>query len=241
MDSVPEKALLLVLLQDAILLIITLGALWGGVFVLRRLGRSASFSLAALGISKPISGTLNGVSLGAIVGIGALLMSVPVNALSQYALENLGYPAGPSVQRSLLQGLQAWISGNPLVAIPAAVLVVVVIGPVVEEVVFRGAIFNGLYHLGGFIAERAGASTKRGGAADLASFMGAALSSSILFALLHLEPALLPALLILALALCTLMRNTGSLLPSIVAHAVFNSFAVLLIILSAFGVIPSPL
>ncbi|MDQ4106563.1 MAG: hypothetical protein M3157_05255, partial [Actinomycetota bacterium] len=61
------------------------------------------------------------------------------------------------------------------------------------------------------------------------------------FALLHLEPVLLPALLLLAVALCALFRWSESLLPSFVAHATFNSFATLLIILSGLGVFEPPI
>src|SRR5215218_8425593 len=61
-------------------------------------------------------------------------------------------------------------------------------------------------------------------------FISSALASSVLFALLHLEPVLLPVLLILAITLCALFQRTGSLLPPFVAHATFNSVAAVLII-----------
>jgi membrane protease YdiL (CAAX protease family) len=41
-------------------------------------------------------------------------------------------------------------------------------------------------------------------------------------------------------ALCTLFARTGSLLPSFVAHATFNSFATSLIILGGLGVFDVP-
>jgi membrane protease YdiL (CAAX protease family) len=44
---------------------------------------------------------------------------------------------------------------------------------------------------------------------------------------------------LLAVALCALYRRTGSLLPCFVAHAAFNSFAVLVIILSGLGTLPT--
>jgi uncharacterized protein len=66
------------------------------------------------------------------------------------------------------------------------------------------------------------------------------LVSSVIFALLHLEPVLLPAILILAVILCALFERTGSLLPPFVAHATFNSFAVLLIILSGLDALDLP-
>jgi membrane protease YdiL (CAAX protease family) len=52
---------------------------------------------------------------------------------------------------------------------------------------------------------------------------------------------LLPALLILAVILCALFARTGSLLPTFVAHATFNSLAALLIILGGLGVFEIPI
>ena len=75
----------------------------------------------------------------------------------------------------------------------------------------------------------------------MAIFVSSALASSILFALLHLEPVLLPVLLILAITLCALFQQTGSLLPSFVAHATFNSVAAVLIILSGLNVLNIPI
>jgi membrane protease YdiL (CAAX protease family) len=72
-------------------------------------------------------------------------------------------------------------------------------------------------------------------------FAFSALVSSVLFALLHLEPVLLPMLLILAVILCYLFRRTGSLLPCIVAHATFNSFATAIIVLDGLGVLDVPI
>jgi len=75
----------------------------------------------------------------------------------------------------------------------------------------------------------------------MAIFVASALASSILFALLHLEPVLLPVLFILAITLCALFQRTGSLLPSFVAHATFNSVAAMLIILSGLNVLNIPI
>ena len=134
-----------------------------------------------------------------------------------------------------MRALEGWVRESPGTAIPAIVLVVVIVGPAVEELVFRGAIFNGLYRLARVSKSSPGATARR------TAFALSALASSALFALLHLEPVLLPALLILAVILCALFERTGSLLPPFVAHATFNSFAVLLIILSGLDVLDIPL
>jgi len=109
----------------------------------------------------------------------------------------------------------------------------------VEELFFRGAVFNGLNRLGLWISRRSGA--KSSGAARTLPFVLAALASSALFALLHLEPVLLAALVVLAFALCTLFEKTGSLLPSFVAHATFNSFAATIIVLGGLDALPVPM
>jgi uncharacterized protein len=212
---------------------------WLGVVAARLLGRKASFSLAPLGFRRPGGGLFAGVGLGVAVGAGAILMSIIVNPISILVLDRLGYPTESTVQQPFMRGLVGWVEDSPAAAIPAIILVVVVIGPAVEELVFRGAIFNGLNRLGALISSRPlGTTPER--PARKAPFVLAALVSSTFFALLHLEPVLLPAILILAVALCALFQRTGSLLPPLVAHATFNSFATSLIILNGLGVFNVP-
>lgn len=206
----------------------------------RALGRKISFSLAPLGFTPPKSGTSRGIFIGLSVGVGAVFVGAVLNAVSTVVFESLGYSAESRVQQPFMQSLQGWVQENPAMAIPAIVFVVVLFGPFVEELVFRGAIFNGLYRLArAFPVLLGGKELTR--SADLISFALAAVVSSGFFALLHLEPVLLPALLTLAVALCALFRWSGSLLPSFVAHATFNSFATLLIVLSGLGVFELPI
>ena len=139
-----------------------------------------------------------------------------------------------------MQGLARWVEESPGLASPAIFFVVVSCGPAVEELDFRGAVFNGLYRLGGYVSASLRGSEGSARTARRASFALAALASSALFALLPLEPVLLPALLILAVVLCTLFERTGSLLPPFVAHATFNSFATSLIVLGGLGVFETP-
>ena len=173
--------------------------------------------------------------------MGAVIVSFPINAASAYVVDRLGYSTESTVQGPLMRALVRWVEENPSAAVPAIFFVVVIFGPAVEELVFRGAIFNGLYRLTNLTAMRIGEPEGKGKAARRVSFAVAALVSSAVFALLHLEPVLLPALLILAVALCALFERTGSLLPTFVAHATFNSFATSLIILDGLGVIEVPI
>ncbi len=140
-----------------------------------------------------------------------------------------------------MRGVREWVAQSPETAVPAAVFVMIVFAPAVEEIVFRGAIFGGLYRLIVYLSGRLAGGGKKGEApGEAVPFTFAALLSSSLFALLHLDPVILPALLVLAVALCALYWRTGSILPTFVAHATFNSLAVLVIVLGGLGALPAP-
>ena len=228
-------------LLNVVLVGLTVGLFWGGVLVVRGFGGKAGYSLAPLGFSRPRGGVFVGIGAGVAVGVGAVIASLPINVASTFILDRLGYSTERSVQGPFMQGLTRWVEQSPTLAVPAIILVVVILGPAVEELVFRGAVFNGLYRLlGGYVSQGLGGPEASTRTSRRVSFALAALASSAFFALLHLEPVLLPALLVLAVVLCGLFARTGSLLPSFVAHATFNSFATSLIILSGLGVFEMP-
>ncbi len=240
MPSDAAQTLYEVLVVDSIFLGLTVFLFWAGVFVARRLGRGAGYGLGALGLARPRGGYFVGVALGLAVGVGALIGSLFITPLSMYVLERLGYSTESNVQQELLRGVQGWVAESPGTAIPAAVFVIVVFAPAVEEIIFRGALFGGLYRLGTFLSERlTGKKDADKGGGRYLSFAVAALLSSTFFALLHLEPVALPAILVLAVALCALYWRTGSLVSTFVAHATFNSFAVLVIVLMGSGALPT--
>jgi membrane protease YdiL (CAAX protease family) len=238
----PANVLLLTVLQDVVFFVLTVGLFWVGVSVARWLGRSVGYSLVPLGFSKPRIGYAAGAGLGLLTGTAAVVTSLFVAPLSIYVLDQLGYSTESRVQGPFKEGLMGWVGQNPTTAVPAIILVVVFFGPAIEEFIFRGAIFGGVYRLGLLLSRASGdkATKERKGSGEKASFALSALLSSVLFALVHLEPVILPVLFALAVGLCALYRRTGSLLPGFVAHATFNSFAVLIIILSGLGVIPAP-
>jgi uncharacterized protein len=239
--SDPVEILSYVLLQDSIILGLVIGLFWAGVFAIRRLGRPVGYGLGALGLARPDSGYSVAVVLGLMVGVGALILSFLALPLSIYVVEGLGYSAERTVQEPLMQGLGDWIGEDPGTAIPATVFVVVLFAPAAEEVIFRGALFGGLRRLVAFLFGKRREPGKGAGkqSGETVSFVVAALASSTAFALLHLEPVLLPTLFVLGIALCALYRRTGSLLASFAAHATFNSFAVLILILSGLGALPT--
>ena len=232
--------MLSVVLFDAAVAGAVVGVFWLAVSLLRRLGKKMGYSLAPLGFSRPKGGFLAGIGTGMAVGIGTVLLSMIVNPISVFVLERLGYSTESTVQQPFMEGLVGWVRESPGVAIPAIVLIVVLFGPAVEELVFRGAIFNGLYRLGAFVSTRS-FGKDHGRSSTKTIFIASALASSVMFALLHLEPVLLPVLLILAITLCALFQRTGSLLPPFVAHATFNSVAAVLIILRGLNVLTIPI
>jgi uncharacterized protein len=236
----PQGTLLSVVVLDAAIAGIVVGVFWLAVSLLRRRGRKVGYSPAPLGFSRPKGGFLAGIGVGVAVGVGAVVLSMIVTPLSVLVLERLGYSTESTVQQPFMEGLVGWVHESPGVAVTAIVLVVVLFGPAVEELVFRGVVFNGLYRLGTLISTRYVGTEHPKGLPSKAIFAASALASSILFALLHLEPVLLPVLLILAMILCALFLRSGSLLPSFVAHATFNSFAATLIILRGLNVLNFP-
>lgn len=249
----PETLILLVVLQNALLFTVTVGLFWAGTFVIRLVrGKSASgYGLSPLGFRRPQGGYLAGTLIGVAVGFGALLLSAILNAASAFVLERLGYPSDNSAQEPLMDSITNWVSESPGVAIPLAVFAIVLLGPAVEELVFRGGIFGGLYRLFTLAAVRGmRRRAAPSGPDDLApvppravgrvAFIFSALLSSVLFSLLHFSPVLVVALFTLAIILCELFRRSGSLLTPFVAHATFNSFAVIALVLTGLDVIQPP-
>ena len=233
----PGVLLLSVVVQNVVLIVLTVGLFWAGVFVARRFGVKAGYGLGGLGVSRPRGGFFVGAGIGFLVGLGAVIGSLVIGGLSAVVLEALGYSAENEAQQSLLGGLRGWVQESPVLALGAAFLVIVLFGPAVEEFVFRGAVFGGLYRLGRFFSRTVGGDGSSRGV-DRFSFLGAALFSSAVFAALHQSAVIAPALFALAFVLCALYRRTGSLLPAIVAHATFNSFTVLAVALSALYPLP---
>jgi len=229
------KTLLLVVVQDVVLAAIVIAIFLTGVFVLRSAGRRVTYSLSSLGLRRPRNGILRGVGLGIATGLAGILVETVANPISVLVLRHFGYSAKSSIQQPFMQGLEGWVRQSPGVAIPAMIAVVVLFGPAVEELVFRGAIFNGLYRLGALLSSRLRLKRGRG-----VSFWVAAIVSSSLFALLHLEPVIFLSIFVLALLLCYVFFRTGSILTSFAAHATFNSLAVIVIILDGLRVLNLP-
>jgi membrane protease YdiL (CAAX protease family) len=236
-----QGALLSVVVVDAAFAGLVVGGFWLSVFLMRSFGNKVGYSLAPLGFSRPEGGVPGGIFLGLFVGAFAIVLSFAVNPLSAYVLERLGYSTESTIQRPFMEGLAGWVRESPGFAVTAIIVVVVVFGPAVEELVFRGVVFNGLYRLGSWFSTRSIGEDSSTMPHGKTIFVFSALASSVLFSLLHLEPVLLPTLLILAMILCYLFQRTGSLLPCFIAHATFNSFATAIIVLDGLNIINVPI
>ena len=88
-----------------------------------------------------------------------------------------------------------------------AFLKVAVVAPIIEELIFRGLIFNGFRkNYNGFVAV----------------FM-----SALLFSLFHLNPWQMPATFLLGLLLGWLMLRTNNILVAIIGHSINNAMVLL--------------
>jgi len=98
--------------------------------------------------------------------------------------------------------------GGGLAGFVAALVAAVVIAPLAEEAFFRGFVFAGLRQRLGVV--------------------GAVLVSAAVFGAVHLDLATFLPVAFLGLLLTLLYEATGSLYPSIIAHACNNGFGLLL-------------
>src|SRR3712207_405645 len=162
--------------------------------VARGLGGKAGYSLAPLGFSRPRGGVLVGIGAGVAVGVGAVIASMPLNLASAFVLERLGYSTERTIQGPFMQGLARWVAESPGLAVPVIVFVVVISGPAVEELVFRGAVFNGLYRLGGYVSANLRGSEGSARTARRAPFAPAPLPPPSPSPPLHPDTGRLPAL-----------------------------------------------
>ena len=90
-----------------------------------------------------------------------------------------------------------------------AFIKVAVIAPIVEELIFRGLIFNGFRkNYNGFVAV----------------FM-----SALLFSLFHLNPWQMPATFVLGLLLGWLMLRTNNIFVAIIGHSINNSLVLMIV------------
>ena len=147
-----------------------------------------------------------GLGWGVVAWFGATLVSYGVVVL----LEATGVEATPQAAEQALGLVEPWL----------AVLAIVVLAPIAEELFFRGVVFNA------FKRER--------------GRRWAYVGSAALFAVIHLSLVALVPIFLLGLALAWVYERTGSLLAPIVMHAVVNGVSVAIALLIRFEAIPIP-
>lgn len=195
----------LTLLGSVVLLVSTQIALlvvaWALVF-----RPNALAGLPALPGPDPAGAVRAGLGWGVLAWIGSSVVAY----LVVVGLEALGIEPAPQAAEQALDLIDPWL----------AVVAIVLLAPVAEELFFRGVIFNAFLREGG----------RRW------AFLG----SSALFAVIHLSIAALVPIFLLGLALAWVYARTGSLLAAIVMHATVNGISVVLALLLRFEFITVP-
>lgn len=151
------------------------------------------------------------VGAGLALGVGGLLLTVPAAWLwaAWVGEERAGSAVGAAFGgRSLEPGSAV-----------AVFLVVWLLAPVVEEVLFRGVLWRALEHW------------------RWNRWLIFAVTSAV-FAVAHLEWARTPLLLVLAIPIGLARVLTGNLLASVVAHQVNNFLPALVLLLDVLDVLP---
>lgn len=146
----------------------------------------------------------------------ALGLTVHFPAQSIEQLVEQYFPTPPEV----LVARVALLTGETPLEVAAILLVVACIGPLVEELFFRGAMFGAL---------------RRHHSVVVASSV-----SGVSFVLGHLDPRLWAPLLVVAAVITHLRAASGSLLPGLALHVGFNTVTVLGVVTGAVSVASPP-
>lgn len=180
--------------------VVQLGAVEALVFVLGILGVLALHGkdaplFSSLGVrpTHPMLPVL-GLALGLVAHFPAEAVDVIVDRVLPGAAEDL------SAEAALLA------ASSPL-RLVIVLFVIACVGPLVEELFFRGALFGALRRSHGAL--------------------GAGIVSGACFVVGHLNFRKWPALAVVAVVLTQLRVASGSLLPSLVMHVAFNAVTVL--------------
>ncbi|VVB98775.1 CAAX protease self-immunity [uncultured archaeon] len=224
----PQHLLALFFLAAAALILFPIGDRNSSVFYV-----SLSFFLFALLVSSSGTSFKNGLSqLGLLPdrkklpslllwGIGAFFVSVAVAFCTSAVLYALGMLDTAPVQAKIVQ------------LPPLAILIAVTLAPLGEEALFRGLAFA---RFKGIISRK---NKKMNNA--FATVALAAVFSSIIFAALHFSygsAAEIIAAFMIGLVFCAFTQKTGSLVPALVGHALFNLLSISATLVCASGACP---
>ncbi len=145
--------------------------------------------------------------LAALLG---LFVQVPANAIFQVI--DRFYPSGMDLDESLVGDLHGGLFRKI-----ALVLIIAVLGPLIEELFYRGALFSPL--------RRRYAS------------VGVVAVTSVLFAVAHVQWQMLLPIGLVGIALGVLRSESGSLLPSALMHGVFNGITLVALVARDAGLV----
>lgn len=106
--------------------------------------------------------------------------------------------------------------------IAPTIIAACVVAPLVEESFFRGFVFRGI------LSQQIPLGLSRTARRVRLGFWPAALSSGLLFALVHFEVGLLVPFTAVGVVLAWVFWRSGSLWPNIIAHAAFNTISLTL-------------
>jgi membrane protease YdiL (CAAX protease family) len=151
------------------------------------------------------------VRVGAAYGFGGLVLTIPASLLYVVLV-------GPENASSAIGDVFAGLRAGPVAALGLA-LVVVVLAPFCEEVVYRGLLWGAL---------------ERYALPRWVPFV----VTTLLFALAHFEFTRTPLLFVVALPIALARLRTGRLVASVVAHQVNNLLPGVVLALALLGVTP---
>jgi uncharacterized protein len=152
------------------------------------------------------------VRVGVLYGVGGLVVTIPASLLYVVLV---GADQASSAVGDVFEGLRA----GPLAAIGVA-LVVVVLAPLCEEIVYRGLLWGAV---------------ERYAVPRWVPFV----VTTLLFALAHFEFTRTPLLFVVALPIAFARMQTGRLAASVVAHQVNNLLPGVVLALALVGVLPA--
>lgn len=143
-------------------------------------------------------------------GIGGLFVTLPA-ALVYQAIVG---PDATSAVGGVFEGVR---TGWPMAV--TVLLLVAVVAPICEEVVFRGLLWGALEQRWGRVT--------------------AAIVSTLVFALAHLELQRAPLLLVVAIPIALARLYSGSLWGGIIAHQVTNLLPGIIMMFGLLGMVPA--
>jgi uncharacterized protein len=161
-------------------------------------------------VAVPGPDTPRAVAMGLGWGVLAWFAATLVAAVVIQILAALGIEAVPQTAEQALSIIDPWL----------AILALVIVAPIAEEVFFRGVVFNAWLREGG----------------RRAAFIG----SSVLFGVIHLNLVAFVPIVLLGLILAWLYDRTRNILAPIVLHSVFNAINVGIFLLNDAGIIQLP-